>query len=129
MGELLREDLAYVAGVFDGEGSFSVSGQRADHRSLIPRAVVKMTDLDVLERCRGSTGLGTVWHDKLRPGERKESHVWTVSGFPRVQALVAMMWPWLGDRRKAKAKEILLRGRGRSRSQAQQDYQLRRKAG
>jgi hypothetical protein len=127
MGDL-REGLAYVAGIFDGEGSFSVQAPSRG-RSLQPRAVVKMTDLDVLEWCKESTGLGKVWSDKLRPGERKASYVWTVAGFPQVQAFVAMVWPWLCGRRKVKAREILLQGRGRSKSQARQDWLTQRKAG
>jgi hypothetical protein len=72
---------------------------------------MNMTDLDVLERfhCLFGGNLNGPYqkqHDGTKP-----IWAWSATGFEPTQALLAMFWPWLGERRRAKAAEDLLRYR------------------
>lgn len=108
-----REELAWCGGLFEGEGT--ITGTATAHA---PFARVSMSDRDDIERFAACFSFGGVSRiDGAKPGY-KAMWTWSTGGFPHVQALVAMLWPWLGVRRKAKAKEVLARfagGRGHAR--------------
>lgn len=95
----------WAAGLFEGEGCFdhSPSGGNA-HR---PRAVMCLTDEDVLSKFRQVVGVGTIG-DKIRP---RESHYkptwqwWTDEGGFHV--VYALLRPWLGPRRRAAAESAI----------------------
>lgn len=59
-------EIAWAAGLFEGEGSFDHSAGNA-HR---PRATMSLTDQDVLERFMRAVGVGTIGPGKLRALER-----------------------------------------------------------
>jgi hypothetical protein len=105
-----REELAYAAGLFEGEGTFTmgrpgVGGGRQLH------AVIKMTDREPLEAFQEAVGFGPL----TGPFERNYSHssgwkpifVWRVGSREQVQALIALLWPWLSPRRRQRARELL----------------------
>jgi hypothetical protein len=103
-----RTELAWAAGLFEGEGCFVLgkgNGRYAHTRNV--RAVLASTDPDVLLRFYKALGFGHLSTRKTVPG-RKPVHVWNAGSFETFQAVVAMFWPWLGARRRAKARECLL---------------------
>ena len=102
-------EIAWAAGLFEGEGCFYFG-----HRNL--QATLAMTDADVVDRFERIVGFG---HRSVREGDHKNDkrgyknewkpiYRWSARSFEHVQALIAMLWPYLGDRRKARAKELLL---------------------
>ena len=103
--EINREELAWAAGLFEGEGCFTFSRKSRKWRQVMAR--VAMTDKDVLESFQRATGLGSIYGPKCING-RKPCWTWAVSSFEETQALVALLWPWLKTRRKTKAKEVLI---------------------
>jgi hypothetical protein len=113
-----REEIIWAAGLFEGEGSFvftSVPGKKYGQRWTRSQVSLHTTDKDVLERFVRAVGFGTIngpytYVTKKVP-IRKPSWYWSVGGHEKVQAIVGLFWPWLGVRRKAKAKEVLLRER------------------
>ena len=116
-----REDIAWAGGLFEGEGSFYIVRWKDGSHS--PRAVAKvsMTDLDSVERFARSVGIGKArgpYGDK-RTANRKPLYTWEVTGLEKVQAVVAMLWPFLGERRKATARVVLGLDESRSASVAQ----------
>jgi hypothetical protein len=102
----MREDIAWAAGLFEGEGSFMVA-----YAPSYPRAVVIMTDEDVIRRFGAVVGLGNIRGPYTRKGQPankwKPFWTWSVSGFEKTQAIYAMFWPWLGARRRQRGKELL----------------------
>lgn len=100
-----REELAWAGGLFEGEGSFFLKPDQAVNRAC---ASVTMYDLDVLERFQQALGIGKVRgpYGPYQPN-RKPKYMWAINGFERVQATIAMLWPFLGERRKEKAAEVL----------------------
>lgn len=97
-----REDLAWAAGVIEGEGSIYKS--KRNPRSW--QISVGMTDLDVVERLCQITGLGKVAGPYVV--ERcKPLWTWKVIRQGEVYALLAAVWTWLGQRRREKARQAL----------------------
>jgi hypothetical protein len=99
-----REELAYAGGLFEGEGYFTLRPGSHTPRSA---AGINMTDREPLERFAAAVGMGTIIGPKDLGPHRKPMYVWGVHTRERAQALVAMLWPWLGPRRRARAKEVL----------------------
>jgi hypothetical protein len=102
-----REEIAFAAGLFEGEGCFvsTKSGNRTRRRS---QATINMTDREPLEHLVMATGLGRVTGPVAPRGSGiKPSYNWGVYTFEHVQALAAMFWPWLSPRRRARVQEVL----------------------
>jgi hypothetical protein len=127
-----RDELAWAAGLFEGEGCFSLlQGNKAS------TAGINMIDRDVIERFCRIVGFGRVYAKPPREAHHKMQWQWKVASFEYFQATVALLWPWLGKRRKRRALEILRakrryfakgRGRGRARRDSNLPRPARRKA-
>ena len=106
--ERTREQLAWVAGLFEGEGCFCMLRSKW---GLYPRAVLIMTDFDRVIKLCDVLGFGNLQlrAGRLRLGGRcKEQLEWNACSFEQFQATVALLWTWLGPRRRKKAKELLV---------------------
>lgn len=104
----MTEDLAWAAGLFEGEGSISLSRGR-------PRIQIQMSDEDVVRRFHEAVGCGSVSGPSTSPSRHKYAAnpkpiwTWQASGFVRkqdVQKTLLAMWPHLGSRRRARALEL-----------------------
>lgn len=101
--------MAWVGGLFEGEGSFSERRKPSGYCS--PAASINLTDVDTLLLFAERVPVGRTYG----PYERHSSdgrawqpqYVWQTSGFEDTQAFIAMVWPWLGERRRARAREVL----------------------
>jgi len=98
----LREGLAWAAGLFDGEGSTSIARRGV-------RLAVKQHEPTVLLKFQDAVGLGTVYGPYAIKG-REGFFEWSfvVTRFEHVQAVVAMLWPWLGPVKRYQARVALL---------------------
>lgn len=101
-----REELAWAGGLFEGEGCFT-GKEKGRHYQVT--AKVRMTDRDPLERFVRAVGVGEVKgpFEHHSGHGRKPFYSWAVQSFEHFQAVVAMLWPFLGERRKARALELL----------------------
>ena len=104
-----RENLAWLAGIFEGEGSLSwtkAAPVRSDGRHPGGQTLVfsiGMTDQDVLLTVREIAGLGTLYGPYGPTPPANKPH-WTYRASGRsAYALSIALWPWLHDRRKANA--------------------------
>src|SRR5689334_25276809 len=96
-----RENLAWAAGLFEGEGSITITKSGAV-------LVVNMTDKDVLERFSAILGMGKLYGPiKPRIAHHKEQWLWKVGAAHETQAVLAAFWCFLGSRRKARAEEAI----------------------
>ena len=106
-----REELAYAGGLFEGEGCVWAKKVNTGGRRT-PALRIQMTDREPLDRFAAAVGLGRVRGPVLSPSaarlNKKPIYVWEISGHERSQAVVAMLWSWLGPRRRGRATEILL---------------------
>lgn len=108
------KNIAWAAGLFEGEGSIGSYHQKPTYKYPTIRACMDMTDQDVVEHFGAVIGFGNVLPRPRRKSLYKTAWRWQTSKFETVQAMVAMFWPWLGERRKQQAKKALLEYRAKS---------------
>ncbi len=111
-----REHLAWAAGFIDGEGSFYLQKARAQgtghSESNRPRFEISQIDKGVLKHLQKVLPFGAkIWgpyDNKNYPGSgAKPMFVYSVSGFENVQALLALVWEWLGSVKRQQAVRVL----------------------
>ena len=108
-----REALAWAAGFYEGEGSICTLHKDRGPGGTAALMSVVQADRPLLERFRDVLGgVGGIYLQRTASPHagrygHKEMWGWQASKFESVQAVVAMLWPWLGDRRKADIKRVL----------------------
>lgn len=96
MKELTPAEVAWLAGIYEGEGTCSITRGRAI------RVEIVMTDQDIVDRIQDLTGLGSVRSLSLRGEKHKQAWRWSIGSADAVAFLEAIML-WLGERRKGRA--------------------------
>jgi hypothetical protein len=102
-------EIAWAAGLFEGEGSIYLTS-----RDLLPRLRISMTDKDVLDRFCAAVSAGSVagpyaGNGSKTPTGRKLMYVWQANGIADCSRILDAFWPYLGERRRAKANELTFR--------------------
>lgn len=109
-----KEQLAWVAGLIEGEGTIRLhktrpSTARPGVTYGYPSVRVDMTDEDVLRKAHEWTGLGYIsgpWKYGTKP-TNKPFWVWAVQRKDEAITLIAAIWPYLGQRRREQARAVL----------------------
>ena len=100
-----RENLAWAAGLFEGEGCIngyvSKDGMRGIQLSL------NMRDFDAVVQFRDVIGFGHLYEKPPGKPHWSPQLQWHVGTFEHAQAVIAMLWPWLCARRRATAARVL----------------------
>ena len=105
-------DYAWAAGVLEGEGCFSIH-RRNDRSNTLNTAIhCEMTDEDVVRRLHTIFGVGSVnlranTSGRIDRRVRKPTWIWSAQSKNDVLEVVLRVLPYLGERRAAKAKELL----------------------
>lgn len=93
-------ELGWLAGFFEGEGSFNVTRGR-------PRMSINQTDLDLLEHFQQLTGsAGTIGPMKGSALSVKPLWQWRTNSIAEAQYVISLLYEHLGPRRRAKADEV-----------------------
>lgn len=103
-----REDIAWCAGLYEGEGSISIKKRGGLPQSV--RLSIQSTDRDVLVVFQERMQMGYLTAVRARrPGElgKKPISAWSCGRFEDVQLAVALFWPWLGTRRREQVTAAL----------------------
>lgn len=100
MRELTEAEVAWLAGIYEGEGSCSITTGRAIRIEIV------MTDKDIIERLQTITGVGTIQTLPPRKTNHKEAYRWGIGGINAVVFFESVM-PWLGQRRKQRAQDAI----------------------
>lgn len=95
-----REELAWAAGLFDGEGYIGCvkrvvqsHGRRVPHLNM---SVSQWHRPEVTERFSEALGVGrVVLRTRQTARGAVNEYVWRAGGVWQVQAAFAMLWPWL----------------------------------
>lgn len=103
-----REKLAREAGFFDGEGSTTAEIKKY---RVVPFVCIKQAHREVLDRFRRAVGTGKVYGPYQAPGNRKPHWLYRTTNFESTQAVVAMLWTWLGSVKRKQAKDVMLAAR------------------
>jgi hypothetical protein len=97
------EEIAWFAGLFEGEGSLS----RARPNGGCWRMTLRMTDEDVVRRVHGLFG-GQVYDDRRdrKNYKHKRAWQWQLGSQAEIDALLDLIYPHMGVRRRAKMDEF-----------------------
>jgi hypothetical protein len=107
------QEIAWAAGLFEGEGSI-FAGRQSDCRGGISwRASLGMTDKDAVSRFHDAVGgVGHInerqpaQRDAVRP--RKYEWMWNVARQEDLIAFLCLIEPYLCERRRSRAHECIL---------------------
>lgn len=124
-----REELAWAAGLFDGEGHVGSGTHRPDIYLS-----VSQVDRRVLDRFCSAVALGAVYgpydHPVIqRRGNEQPRFYFQTQRFETVQAIVAMLWTWLSPVKRDQARITLQRRRHDGLGQRRAKYWLSCKRG
>lgn len=101
---ITAEQIAWVAGIIEGEGSFIVEkrriGKYATRLYVSGRITVNMTDQDVIERLAELCG-GNVTYEPQKAPNRKDQWRWTFRQYENLKVLCDLLRPWMAVRRTA----------------------------
>ncbi len=97
-----QEKLIFLAGVFEGEGSFGLWGKQIKNNKYLSLKI-NMTDKDILERFLDFFKVGAIYADKLQIN-RKPMWRWQITGTKAMEVLLQMA-PYFGIRRKEKFEQ------------------------
>jgi hypothetical protein len=95
------EELAWLSGLIEGEGSFVAGGKRFGSVRVV------MTDKDIIDRLVTVSGVGTVYALRSRQPHHKQAWAWQVVRPPSVASLTLAVAPLLLERRHDAASRVL----------------------
>ena len=99
-----REELAWAAGFFDGEGHTG----RGTHGGRRPIIAITQVDRRPLDRFAEAVGVGKVYGPYLRvKGNRQPVFLFQTSTFQSTQAVVAKLWTFLSRPKQEQAAAVL----------------------
>jgi hypothetical protein len=112
-------ELAWVAGFFDGEGYIGVGGSLGKRTIEMSIAQASIGDMPLtLTRVALVLGVGHLRGPRMLPNawSKLPQYVWKVGAFEDVQFATAVLWRWLGPVKRAQARDALLRYRALGRA-------------
>lgn len=120
-----REELAWAAGFFDGEGSTFIKMNRAERPYgkriyIYPQVVLSVgqNDRAVLDRFSAAVNnLGKVVGPFLLRGERR-TWQYRVQKYEHIQQVLCYLWPWLSEIKREQAAEAIKIYRAEARGNA-----------
>lgn len=108
------EDIAWAAGLFEGEGCFTSGIQRqAGKEYQRPRATMSMSDLDIIDRFHTIVGVGTICILKRKNPKYKTMYQWQAVALNDIYYIIELFSPFLGYRRLSQIIEMWSKGVGR----------------
>lgn len=104
-----REELAWAAGFWDGEGcsgnwSFGIKGYPERKPQRVCRAILGQKTSPLLTRFKEAVGFGKVYGPYLSSRNQMR---WQVQSFEHVQAVAAILWSWLGESKRSQFRKAL----------------------
>lgn len=104
-GEPDPVEVAWLAGVLEGEGCFGLYGQEGFDRFCV---ICVSTDLDVVESVHRIAGCGTVISRTPVEGT-KQAYQWATWDRDKVYGVLCLVRPYMHSRRAEKLEQMLSR--------------------
>lgn len=113
MDEYTEPEKAWMAGLLEGEGCFSICVRKTakhDHKTLA--VFCEMTDEDVIVKLHKIAGCGTINKRLNTSGRvdrrvRKPTWIWSVQNHKGILLICKAVYPFMGIRRQEKIKELI----------------------
>lgn len=103
-----RESIIWAAGLFEGEGCIHIQSnyiQSKQRGRPLCKLSMASTDKDTIDKFVGIVEHGKVTGPYYPKGCTKPTYVWSIASRANVYCTLAKFYPFLGNRRRAKAKE------------------------
>lgn len=103
------EMLAWAGGLYDGEGSASVSPHRTHEGHVAPEVAVTqsgMTCPQVLERFREIVGRGRIYGPYTQEGATLPVFRWKAAALSDVEHSLYVLAPWIGPVKRGQARRV-----------------------
>jgi len=94
-------EIAWSAGLFEGEGTITLSGT-----SKSPRLKLSMVDRDIVQRFANIVEGGHLCTWKVKNPKHKKQLCWYTGKKPEVARILELLMPFFGKRRLARAKVV-----------------------
>lgn len=94
MKELTKEDAAYLAGLYDGEGCIGYRIRRSDGYPTVSLDVC-MTDSKAVDWAQSATGCGKVYFKKVNRGNRRDVYYWKVTSLDQIAWILKQCRPYM----------------------------------
>ena len=113
MYKINRENLAWAAGFYDGEGCmtccYDVKNKDGTHYRAIKFVISQSGFVDLLERFKLIIGFGSIYgpYTKNHKTAKLPRYNIRLSGFEKCQFMIALLWKHLGDQKRIQAKKQL----------------------
>ena len=106
---MTESDIAWAAGVFEGEGSVGVSGKS---KAPVTYMSMGMSEQDVLDRFTSIVGTGKVYGPYKGQGSKTPAHYkpmfhWKIRQITEIQRILRLFYPYLGERRRSEAAGVI----------------------
>lgn len=108
-----REELAWAAGFFDGEGCFRLHTKSGTDGRFYAQVTINQIHPEVLERFQKAVlGIGVVHGPYVPSGTtksgqpRKEMWVYRCTNFEHAQAVYVMLYPFLGIVKREQGRQV-----------------------
>ena len=104
---IIREELAWAAGFFDGEGTvLCAQSSPKSKRSPQLRVQVANTYLETIVRfAKATNNLGQVY--EIARDNRKLLYAYRTNSFQGAQATIAMLWTFLSNEKRVQAQDAI----------------------
>ena len=99
-------EAAWLAGIVEGEGSMAIRVRGPRGRKEISLNIC-MTDRDIIERCARIMDAPMI-SLKMRGTQTKQPYRVSLTKWEGLETTLRAIRPWLGERRGAKADELLM---------------------
>jgi hypothetical protein len=101
-----QADIAWLAGLFEGEGNLSIAKNGGT------RLTIRMCDRDIIDKVNELYPCPTIQVVVPNPARHnynqpRTQYAWRISDPAKVREFINLVLPWLGERRTAKALEVL----------------------
>lgn len=103
------ELLAWAGGLYDGEGSASVSPHRTHQGHFSPEVAVTQSGLtrpDVLERFRSVVGCGRIYGPYEQDGATLPVFRWKAAALTDVEYCLSVLAPWIGPVKRDQSRRV-----------------------
>lgn len=101
-------EIAWAAGLFDGEGSvFAANEMKRGRRHVRLHMAVRMTTLDDIKRFHRAVGVGAMSGPYQPKGDRKLIWAWQAGPDASARYCIDLLWPYLGKNKRAQATDAL----------------------
>jgi LAGLIDADG endonuclease len=108
--KLNTHELAWAAGFFEGEGTFSCTTQKSRNGNKInPVFKISIPQMDRYRLERFQNAVGGFGHISLRETKWGGIDVLYIQRFEETQAVAAMLWGFLGHDKRSQYREVFIK--------------------